>query len=101
MAAFGFASATDPEPPIMPLHFDQYIHRESGAAADPVNLVFIVSPDSDPAAQVHQILGWDPIQGSPMSFMDAGVLEPTQWQMGRDLNRGARWLMRIEKASTQ
>ena len=59
LAAFGFASATDPEPLLVPVQFDHYIHRDGGVPADPVNLVFLTSPGTDPTASVHHVLGWD------------------------------------------
>ena len=99
LAAFGFASATDPEPLLVPVQFDHYIHRDGGAPADPVNLVFLTSPGTDPTASVHHVLGWDVVQGSPMSFIDSGAQEPSRWQMGMDLSRSARWHLRIENKS--
>lgn len=100
-AAFGFASATGLESPPVPMQFDQYIHRDSGAPADPINLIFIAPDPDTAAAAVHAVLGWDPLDGSPMQFYDAGVSDPSAWQMGVQFSRAARWHIRIEQASRQ
>lgn len=97
--AFGFASATGLESPPLPIQFDQYIHRDSGDAADPINLIFVTTNADIAAEKVHEVLGWTVLDGSPMSFLDDGVSRPTAWQMGIQFSRASRWHMRIEQVN--
>ncbi|HTE86817.1 MAG TPA: hypothetical protein VK821_19050 [Dehalococcoidia bacterium] len=98
-AAFGFASATGLESPPVPMQFDQYIHRENGAPADPINLIFIAPNPEAAANAVHAVLGWDPLDGSPMQFLDEGLSRSSAWQMGIQFSRASRWHIRIENVT--
>jgi hypothetical protein len=99
--AFGFVSATSVEAPSVPLQFDQYIHRMNGAPADPINVIFLTTSSDIAAAEVHRVLGWDVVDGSPMTFIDNGANLPIASQMGVQFTRSSRWHMRIEQATRQ
>lgn len=95
-ALTGLSRALGTDAPVLPNQFDAYLHRVSGALADPVNLVFLNADPNSAAAAVHQVLGWPVIAGSPMVFFDQGERNPTGWQLGSELTRSSRIHMRIE-----
>jgi hypothetical protein len=99
LGIFGFASATSVRPPAVPIRFDPYIHRVTGAPADPVNIIFLTSSPDTVAADVHKVLAWDVVDGSPMLFVDNGASQPIAWQMGIQFTRSSRWHMRIEQVT--
>lgn len=77
--------------------FDPYLHRpQSGAQADPINLIFRNGSADEALHTALQVLGWTEVQGGDMTFIDAGHTRPTRWQIGADLGWGARYHMRIE-----
>lgn len=75
--------------------FDPYLHRSSGALADPVNLIFRGSLSQAEAAVPH-VLGWQPVQGSMMVFYDHGQHLRTGAQFGLNLPGGSRFHLRLE-----
>ncbi len=75
--------------------FDPYLHRSSGALADPVNLIFRGSLGQAEQA-VPQVLGWQPVQGSMMIFYDHGQRLQTGAQFGLNLPGGSRFHLRLE-----
>ena len=75
--------------------FDPYLHRTSGALADPVNLIFRGSL-SQAEATVPRVLGWQPVQGSMMVFYDHGQHLRTGAQFGFNLPGGSRYHLRLE-----
>lgn len=96
-AHLGHAHASDNE---FAGKFDLYIHRStSGAAADPVNLIFRSNNAGTVASTVAKVLGWNFVPGSGMSFIDAGATRPTTWQLGLDLGWGNRLHLRIESVT--
>ena len=81
--------------------FDPYLHRpDTGALADPVNLIFRDGTPEQAAQAVQQVLGWGVTTGGDMTFTDGGHLHPTAVQIGSDLGWGARLHMRIEGATS-
>lgn len=92
----GFAHATDDG---AAGRFDPYLHRVDGQIADPVNLIFRGSV-VQAAAAVQQVLGWQPVQGSAMTFFDRGQRLPTAAQFGHDLGGGSRYHIRLEAVRT-
>ncbi|HLZ72001.1 MAG TPA: hypothetical protein VKV26_19015 [Dehalococcoidia bacterium] len=77
--------------------FDAYLHRSSGALADPVNLIFRGSL-SEAEAAVPRVLGWQPVRGSMMVFYDRGEHRRTAAQFGMGLPGGSRYHLRLEAA---
>jgi hypothetical protein len=75
--------------------FDPYLHRTSGALADPVNLIFRGTLSQAEAA-VPRVLGWQPVQGSMMVFYDHGQRLQTGAQFGLNLPGGSRFHLRLE-----
>ncbi|HZQ37066.1 MAG TPA: hypothetical protein VFD32_14135 [Dehalococcoidia bacterium] len=75
--------------------FDPYLHRSSGALADPVNLIFRGSLSQAEQA-VPRVLGWQPVQGSMMVFYDHGEHVRTGAQFGLNLPGGSRFHLRLE-----
>lgn len=76
--------------------FDAYIHRPTGEAADPINLVFRGADAATVAAELRDVLDWQTLQGSSMLFEDRGVTHTTGFQIGLDLNAMDRYHLRIE-----
>jgi hypothetical protein len=77
--------------------FDPYLHRpQTGAPADPINLIFRNGTADEAANVALRVLGWTEVQGGGMTFIDADHARPTRWQIGADLGWGARYHMRIE-----
>lgn len=91
---FGRAHASDDE---YAGKFDPYLHRpDGGTLADPINLIFRGGDAATVAAVVQQVLGWQPVQGGGMTFIDGGQARPTAYQFGLDLGWGNRLHLRIE-----
>ncbi len=80
--------------------FDPYLHRTSGALADPVNLIFRGSLPAVEAA-VPLVLGWQPVQGSDMVFYDRGEHLHTAAQFGLNLPGGSRFHLRLEAVTDE
>ena len=98
VATAGFSHANDSG---LPGVFDPYIHRaSSGAAADPINLIFRGASADTVLHSAEQTLDWTPVAGSPMDFLDASHTRASGWQLGYDLGQGSRYHMRIEAVST-
>lgn len=91
IAAPGAPLSTEPPP-----GFDPYLRRSNGTAADPVNLIFRGTDAEHVAAAVQRVLGWRPVTGSMMHFLDQGRVRPAAWQLGVDLGGGSRLHLRIE-----
>lgn len=97
IATAGFTHANDSG---LPGAFDAYIHRaNSGAAADPINLIFRGASADAVRQSAEQTLGWTVVAGSPMDFIDGGQVRTSGWQLGYDLGQGSRYHMRIETVS--
>jgi hypothetical protein len=79
--------------------FDPYLHRTTGGLADPVNLVFRGTLDQA-ATNIVQVLGWQPVDGSQMLFLDHGAHFGTARQFGLDLGNGSRYHIRLEGVQT-
>jgi hypothetical protein len=92
----GLSRAAGTDAPVLPDQFDPYLHRITGALADPINLVFLNADPDSVAASIHRVLGWPLVAGSPMVFSDQGAQNPTGWQLGLDLGRGSRIHLRVE-----
>jgi hypothetical protein len=75
--------------------FDPYLHRSSGALADPVNLIFRGTLGQAEQA-VPWVLGWQPVQGSMMVFYDHDEHLRTGAQFGLNLPGGSRFHLRLE-----
>lgn len=75
--------------------FDPYLHRSSGALADPVNLIFRGSLGQVEQA-VPRVIGWQPVQGSMMLFYDHGEHLHSGAQFGLNLPGGSRFHLRLE-----
>jgi hypothetical protein len=76
--------------------FEPYLYRTNGQPADPVNLVFRAGDGRDVADAVGRVLGWLPVNSTPMFFHDADKTWPTGWQYNLPLAAGARFHLRIE-----
>jgi hypothetical protein len=79
----------------VPSQFDPYLHRTSGALADPVNLIFR-GTEEQVAAAIPRVVGWQTVQGSEMVFYDHGAHLATGPQFGLDLGGGSRYHLRLE-----
>lgn len=76
-----------------------YISRQNGSQADPVNLAFRVDDGARVATEVMRVLGWKPVEASPMSFRYGSATRTTGWQLELPLGGGSRFHMRIEAAT--
>ncbi len=80
--------------------FNPYLHRTTGELADPINIIF----RGDLAAArvaIPNVLGWKPVAGSEMMFIDYGTSRPTAAQFGLDLGGGSRYHIRLEAVEQQ
>lgn len=100
LSAAGGAPPEEPPSPtpaiMVPSGFGPYIHRANSAAADPVNLIFRGADPDTVSLLVQDLLGWQPIPGSAMTFLVEGKARGTRWQLGVDLPNGSRLHIRIQ-----
>lgn len=76
-----------------------YLTRETGEAADPVNIIVSGEADgADVAARLAQLLRWQPAQGSRMAFTSGATTLWTQAQLGAAMPGGARRHLRLAAA---
>ncbi len=80
--------------------FNPYLHRTTGELADPVNLIFRGDLATTMVA-VPAVLGWQPVAGSEMIFIDHDSTRATAAQFGLELGNGSRYHVRLEAVERQ
>ncbi len=80
--------------------FNPYLHRTTGEIADPINIIFRGDLATARSA-IPNVLGWQPVAGSEMVFIDHGASHPTAAQFGLDLGGGSRYHIRLEAVEQQ
>jgi hypothetical protein len=79
--------------------FDLYLHRASGATADPVNVIFENADPETAANLIPQVLGWRPTSGSELLFWHVGVPALATRQFALDLGHGSRFHIRVDRTA--
>jgi hypothetical protein len=76
--------------------FTHYLYRNNGQPADPINLMFRTGDGRSVAKAVRDVLGWVPVNSTPMDFRHASGTRPTGWQFNLPLEAGVRFHLRVE-----
>lgn len=78
---------------------DGYLYRATGERADPVNLILWGVDTRTVVEAITRVLGWQPIEGSPMTFIDQGQPLLTTHHFGLPAGAGARLHLRLASPS--